>query len=302
MGPRLRRRSPRTQPRRDRRARVAASGRPGRARRGRLRQRSARRWAASATPPASPDRPPARAGISLGDALAALFAVIGTLAALSTRASSGQGPGGRRRHLRGGRRADGVDDGRLRARRRRAHPHRAACCRASRRRTSYPTADGADVLDRRQRRRGVRAGCARRWAGPSSPTDARFATHARAGREHGRARRARSRRGPRRSPCDELLATLDEHGVPAGRIFTAPDMLTDPHYLAREMVLRRTSTPGLGRPDDRHRAALLRARPGASVTSGPTLGEHTDEVLARAARARATPRSQSLRCGTEPVG
>src|SRR5205085_2577997 len=25
------------------------------------------------------------------------------------------------------------------------------------------------------------------------------------------------------APCDEILATLDAHGVPAGRIFTAPD-------------------------------------------------------------------------------
>src|SRR4051812_23289429 len=38
-----------------------------------------------------PDRPPTRAGISLGDALAALFAVIGTLAALNERNRSGRG-------------------------------------------------------------------------------------------------------------------------------------------------------------------------------------------------------------------
>src|SRR5260221_13124511 len=38
-----------------------------------------------------PDRAPARAGVSLGDALAALFAVIGTLAALNERHSSGRG-------------------------------------------------------------------------------------------------------------------------------------------------------------------------------------------------------------------
>src|SRR6201999_1018892 len=38
-----------------------------------------------------PDRPPARAGISLGDSLAALFAVIGTLAALREREQSGKG-------------------------------------------------------------------------------------------------------------------------------------------------------------------------------------------------------------------
>ncbi len=38
-----------------------------------------------------PDRPPARTGISLGDSLAALFAVIGTLTALHERSRSGRG-------------------------------------------------------------------------------------------------------------------------------------------------------------------------------------------------------------------
>ena len=38
-----------------------------------------------------PDRPPARTGISIGDSLAALFAVIGTLAALQERSRSGVG-------------------------------------------------------------------------------------------------------------------------------------------------------------------------------------------------------------------
>src|SRR5262249_58628523 len=38
-----------------------------------------------------PDRPPARTGISIGDSSAALFAVIGTLAALQERTRSGRG-------------------------------------------------------------------------------------------------------------------------------------------------------------------------------------------------------------------
>ncbi len=37
------------------------------------------------------DRPPARCGVSLGDSLAAMFAVIGTLAALHERSTSGRG-------------------------------------------------------------------------------------------------------------------------------------------------------------------------------------------------------------------
>src|SRR5215510_9211864 len=39
----------------------------------------------------SPDRPPARAGISLGDALASVFGVIGTLSALLSARSTGEG-------------------------------------------------------------------------------------------------------------------------------------------------------------------------------------------------------------------
>src|SRR5699024_8207581 len=38
-----------------------------------------------------PDRPPARCGVSLGDSLAAMFAVTGTLAALHERGRSGEG-------------------------------------------------------------------------------------------------------------------------------------------------------------------------------------------------------------------
>ncbi|HZX54197.1 MAG TPA: CoA transferase, partial [Ilumatobacteraceae bacterium] len=39
----------------------------------------------------NPDRPPTRAGVSLGDSLAAMFAVIGTMAALNERHRSGHG-------------------------------------------------------------------------------------------------------------------------------------------------------------------------------------------------------------------
>src|SRR5690606_14392553 len=38
-----------------------------------------------------PDRPPARAGISIGDTLAATFACVGTLVALHARESTGRG-------------------------------------------------------------------------------------------------------------------------------------------------------------------------------------------------------------------
>ena len=52
-----------------------------------------------------PDRPPSRAGISIGDSLAATFACIGTLAALHERERSGPRAGRRLRDLRGRARA-----------------------------------------------------------------------------------------------------------------------------------------------------------------------------------------------------
>ena len=124
-----------------------------------------------------PDRPPARCGISLGDCLAALFAVIGTLAALHERSTERQGTRGRRRDLRSGRRADGVDDGRLRDRRRRARPQRrrAAGRRAGRR---LPDRRRQRRAHRRQRRLACSPASATPWASPTSPSDPRFATHA----------------------------------------------------------------------------------------------------------------------------
>src|SRR5204862_7559525 len=78
--------------------------------------------------------------------------------------------------------------------------------------------------------------------------------------------------------CDDLLAMLDEYGVPAGRIFTAPDMLRDPQYLAREMVQRVTSGQGWDVPMTGV-VPRFTGTPGAIRHPGPRLGEHTDEVL-----------------------
>ncbi len=66
--------------------------------------------------------------------------------------------------------------------------------------------------------------------------------------------------------------------MPAGRIFTAPDMLTDPHYLAREMVRRVTSAQGWEVPMTGI-VPRFSATPGTIRHPGPRLGEHADAVL-----------------------
>jgi len=75
-----------------------------------------------------------------------------------------------------------------------------------------------------------------------------------------------------------LLATLDAHGVPAGRIFTAPDMLNDPQYLARDMIRRVTSTQGWDVPMTGIVPRFTKT-PGAIRHPGPLLGQHTAEIL-----------------------
>jgi crotonobetainyl-CoA:carnitine CoA-transferase CaiB-like acyl-CoA transferase len=77
---------------------------------------------------------------------------------------------------------------------------------------------------------------------------------------------------------DDLLAALALHAVPAGRIYTARDMLDDPHYLARDMVLRVRSMQGWDVP----MAGIVPrfgGTPGSVRRSGPALGADTEDVL-----------------------
>src|SRR5206468_10061946 len=78
--------------------------------------------------------------------------------------------------------------------------------------------------------------------------------------------------------CDEVLTILDEHGVPAGRIFTAPDMIRDPQYLARDMVRRVTSSQGWDVPMTGI-VPRFTETPGTIRHPGPLLGQHTAEIL-----------------------
>ncbi|MCP3383391.1 CoA transferase [Bradyrhizobium sp. CCGUVB4N] len=79
---------------------------------------------------------------------------------------------------------------------------------------------------------------------------------------------------------DEILARLDAADVPAGRIYSVADIVDDPHYVAREMILP-TELPGDVTVKMPGISPKLSETPGAVKWPGPTLGQHTDEVLAR---------------------
>ncbi|OYU99533.1 MAG: formyl-CoA transferase, partial [Burkholderiales bacterium PBB5] len=81
----------------------------------------------------------------------------------------------------------------------------------------------------------------------------------------------------------QVLAALDAAAVPAGRIYTVADIAADPHYAARGMLQAITladgstlTVPGV--------VPKLSRTPGGHRHNAPTLGQHTDEVLAELAR------------------
>lgn len=75
------------------------------------------------------------------------------------------------------------------------------------------------------------------------------------------------------------LEALEVAGVPAGRIYSVADIVDDPHYLAREMIIA-AELPGKVPVKMPGIAPKLSETPGAVRWSGPELGEHTDAVLA----------------------
>lgn len=77
---------------------------------------------------------------------------------------------------------------------------------------------------------------------------------------------------------DEVIEALKSARVPAGYPYTAADIVSDPHYLARQMIeLVQTSVGPLKVPGV---LPKLSRTPGRIGTGGPQLGEHNDDILA----------------------
>ena len=82
----------------------------------------------------------------------------------------------------------------------------------------------------------------------------------------------------------EVVATLQAVSVPAGRIYTVADIATDPHFLARGMIQTVTSADGLTLTVPGI-VPKLSATPGAIRSTAPTLGQHQAQVLGTLPRA-----------------
>ncbi|MEN7342200.1 MAG: CaiB/BaiF CoA-transferase family protein [Pseudomonadota bacterium] len=221
-----------------------------------------------------PDRPPTRAGISIGDSLAATYACLGALAALHHRERTGEGQ---------------VIDASIyesvltvmestipefsvsdyiRERTGSALPNIAPS-------NLYDCKDGAFLIAANQDT--VFGRLCEAMGTPELATDDRYATH--------------TARGAHQVELDEIIEawtrtlTMDEvdglmqqHGVPAGRIYRAPEMLEDPHFEARDAIINVDSE----RFDN---LKMQNVFPKMSKTQGEvrwpgplTLGEHNEAV------------------------
>ncbi len=221
-----------------------------------------------------PDRMPSRAGISIGDTLAATFGTLGALMALHARNRTGRGQ---------------VVDSAL---------YEAVLAVMEslvidydqadyiRERTGsilpkiapsnvYPTQDGemliagnGDSIFRRM---------AEGMGQPELADDPRFVDH--------------TARGENQAELDvvieawsltktseEVDALMTEHKVPHGKIFRAPEMLEDAQFKARESIVK-VMHPQYGEVAMQNAFPRLSDTPGQVRWVGPELGQHTDEIL-----------------------
>ena len=222
-----------------------------------------------------PDRPPLRVGLSIGDSIAALYAVIGTMMALRQAEHTGKG--------------QVVDvalsesvfsmleaivpefgyDGRVRERTGNLLGGAAPT-------NMYPTSDdrwlaigaNGDGIFKRFTAAIGQAGLA---------DDPRFSSN-QSRRVNVDALDALIAEWTRGRTLDEAMVILDSADVPAGPVYSVQDIVEDPQYQAREMLvdlpdarLGHLLMPGI--------VPKLSATPGAVRTAGPDLGEHTLGVL-----------------------
>jgi formyl-CoA transferase len=221
-----------------------------------------------------PDRPPSRAGISIGDSLAGTYAALGALSAIHARQATGRG--------------QVVDSAIYEAvlammeslvtewdaaayERGRTGPILPNVAPSN----VYPTADGQTVLIAANQDTVFRR-LAAVMEEPDLAGDPRYLTHGTRG-QHQDELDDRIATWTTKHDADDLLERLHEGGVPAGRTYRAQDMLRDPHFGARESIVR-VADDTFGELAMQNVAPRLSATPGQVRWTGPALGQHNDEV------------------------
>lgn len=220
-----------------------------------------------------PDRPPSRAGLSIGDSLAATYACLGALMALNHRHKTGEG--------------QVVDSaiyeavlammestvseytvtGHIRERTGSILPKIAPS-------NVYPTKDGSVLVAGNQD--SVWKRMATMMEQSELGDDPRYNSHVARG-EHQQELDDLIGVWTRQFTSAEVLEKCEEHGVPAGNIYRAPEMLEDPHFAAREAIIE-CDHPHHDNFKMQNVAPRLSASPGQVETVGPDLGQHNEVI------------------------
>jgi crotonobetainyl-CoA:carnitine CoA-transferase CaiB-like acyl-CoA transferase len=221
-----------------------------------------------------PDRAPSRMGISIGDTLAATYGCMGALAALHHREKTGRG--------------QVIDSslyesvlqvmeslipeytvaGYVRERSGSILPGIAPS-------NVYRCRDGDYLIGANQDSIFSRL-CAA-MGRPELASDARYANHVARG-VHQRELDDLIGAWTQTLSIDELEAKMVEHGIPAGKIYRAAEMLEDPHFAAREAIID-LPHPKWGSIKMQNTFPKFSETPGAVRRHAPqSVGEHNAEV------------------------
>jgi formyl-CoA transferase len=222
------------------------------------------------------DRPPARMGVSIGDSLAATFACVGALAALRHRDLTGEGQVVDSSlyesvlHVMESLVPDYALAGHVRERSGSILPGVAPS-------NVYRCTDGDYLIAANQDTVFMRLSQA--MGVPELASNPRYATHAARGK-HQQELDDLIGRWTSGHTIAEVEAALIEAAVPAGRIYRAPDMLSDPHFRARETLIE-LDHPRWGRIPMQNAFPKLSRTPGSvRRTATQVVGEDNADVLA----------------------
>lgn len=221
-----------------------------------------------------PSTPPSRMGISIGDQLAATFACLGALAALHYKNQTGEGQVidsaiyeavfAMMESLM----TEYVEGGYIRERSGSILPKIAPS-------NIYPTKDESMVLVAANQDT-VFARLAQAMDRPELAEDPRYKTHVARGDNQVELDDLIAE-WTSKLTADELQAKLDEFGIPQGKIYRAPDMLTDPQFKAREAIIK-VAHPQFKNLQMQNVFPKFSKTPGQVRWTGPKLGEHNDEI------------------------
>lgn len=223
----------------------------------------------------TPDRPPSRLGVSVGDSLAGSYGCMGALAALNERHASGRGQV-----------VDAslfesvlqVMEGLV--------PEYAAAGHVRARSGSvltgiapsnvYPCRDGELLIAANQD--AIFRRLARAMGREELADDPRYASHGARGRHQAELDALIAAWTADRAVA-EVEALMEGNAVPAGRMYAAADMLADPHFASRAAIVT-VDTAAHGPLPMQNAFPRLSRTPGGVARAAPALGADTAAALA----------------------